>query len=270
MRHYDRQNNRLVYLTGTALPDDWDERWSRAAFDKLFSKGRNAWLVNETRRFLPSGSRVIEGGCGCGDKVHSLAAGGYEAVGFDTARRALHRALEVCPGLSLAVADIRKLPLPDASVDGCWSLGVFEHFQEGMQAQWEEAARVIRQDGFLFLTMPILSPLRRLKAMLNMYPQLVEVPPGRFYQYAYSSEEIVRVASVHGFELANARLFDGVKGLKDEVAFLQPMLQRLYDSQSILSKVIRRVADAVFRSFSGHMGYFVFCRGNRGRANGGP
>lgn len=267
MRHYDAHNNRLVYLTGTALPDDWDERWSKSALKQLFADGRNAWLVSETRRFLPPGSWVLEGGCGCADKVHSLSAGGYQAIGFDTAVKTLHRALEVCPDLTIAVGDIRMFPLADGSIDGYWSLGVFEHFQEGMQAQWEEAARVIREGGFLFLTVPIMSPLRRLKASFGAYPALTEVPPGRFYQYAYSPQEIIKVASAHGFVLVRSRLFDGVKGMKDEISLLRPLLQRLYDSSHIVARLTRRVVDVISRSFSGHMGYFVFRRtGDRSRA----
>ncbi len=111
MRHYDAQNRRLVYLTGTARPDDWDERWSRSALEKLLTPGRNAWLTAETRRYLPAGAVVLEGGCGCADKVYSLKAAGYRAVGFDTVQKTVNRALEVCPELNIAVGDIRNLPL---------------------------------------------------------------------------------------------------------------------------------------------------------------
>lgn len=260
MRHYDIENNRLVYLTGTALPSDWDERWSASTLEKLFMPGRNAWLVAETRRYLPIGSVVLEGGCGCADKVYSLKAAGYRAIGLDTAQKTLSRALEVCPDLNIAVGDIQNLPLIDGAMDGYWSLGVFEHFQEGMQAQWLEASRVIRDGGYLFLTVPIMSPLRKLKARLNAYPPLTEVPTGRFYQYAYSPQAIVSAAEANGFVLVSARLFDGVKGLKDEVSALQPVLQRLYDSKSLVARVLRRFVDVAFRGLSGHMGYFVFRR----------
>lgn len=262
MRHYDAKNERLVYLTGTARPDDWDARWSRAALEKLFTAGRNAWLVAETRRYLPKNSLVLEGGCGCADKVYSLAAGEYRAIGFDTAQKTLYRAHEACEGLQLAVADIRSFPLAAGSVDGYWSLGVFEHFEEGMDAQWQEASRVLREGGYLFLTVPIMSPLRRLKARFNAYPALTRVPAGRFYQYAYSPRTIVRAAEDSGFVLVHARLFDGIKGLKDEVSVLRPVLQRLYDSTSLVARVLRRLVDVGCRAFSGHMGYFVFRRVN--------
>lgn len=260
MRTYDKKSKRLVYLTGTALPSDWDAHWSRSTFEKLFVPGRNAWLVAETRRHLPVGSTILEGGCGCADKVYSLNAAGYRAIGFDTAQRTLDRALEVCPSLNIALGDIRNLPLTHGSMDGYWSLGVFEHFEEGMQAQWQEAARVIRGGGYLFLTMPIMSPLRRLKARLNMYPELSEVPAGRFYQYAYSPEAIISAAKANGFDLVSTRLLDGVKGLKDEVPILRPALQWLYGSNNLMARIVRRAIDVGCRGVSGHVGYFVLRR----------
>ena len=258
MRKYDPSTRRLVYLTGAALPDDWDERWSKLAYNKLFVPGRNGWLVTETQRFLGKEARVLEGGCGCGDKVYSLSNAGFQALGFDTATQALHRAKTYCPNLCLAAADIRHFPLPDESIDGYWSLGVFEHFQEGMEAQWKEAGRVLRLNGLLFLTMPALSPIRRLKARLGLYPLLDKIEAGTFYQYAYSPQEVIRVAATYGFVLRKQRFFDGIKGLKDEVAPIRGILQRLYDSSNLTARLLRRIADVVLRGSCGHMSYFVF------------
>jgi SAM-dependent methyltransferase len=258
MRQYDRVSRRLVYLTGEASPDNWDERWSKFEYSKLFVPGKNSWLVNETKKFLNEGARVLEGGCGCGDKVYSLDQAGYKAFGFDTAVKALHRAKAECPELNLIASDIRHFPVADGTMDGYWSLGVFEHFEGGMEAQWAEAARVLRDRGFLFLTMPSLSPIRQLKAKLGIYPSLQSIPPGSFYQYAYSTEEVIRVASRHGFVLRSNRFFDGVKGLKDEVQILKEPLQHLYDSKTFLARLTRRLVDIALRSSCGHMAYFVF------------
>ena len=225
---------------------------------EVICAGSHVWLVAETRRYLPVGSSVLEGGYGCEDKVYSLRTAGYRAIGFDTAQKTLYRALEVCPDLNIAVGDIRNLTLEDGAMDGYWSLSVFEHIHEGMQAQWEDAARVVRSGGYLFLTVLIMSPLRRLKAKLNAYPALIDIPAGGFYQYAYSTEAIVSSAEADVF--VSVRLFDGIKGLEDEVPALQPVPQSLYDSKSLVARVLRRFMDVALRSLSGHMGYFVFQR----------
>lgn len=67
-------------------------------------------------------------------------------------------------------------------------------------------------------------------------------------------------AEANGFVLVSERLFDGIKGLMDEVPALRPALQRLYDSKNLYARVLRRFMDVAFRSLSGHMGYFVFQR----------
>jgi SAM-dependent methyltransferase len=259
-RYYDREAGRLVYLTGKATPDVWDARWERFNFKHLLTGNRNSWLVTQTLRYLQSNSKVLEGGCGCADKVKSLSDAGYFAIGIDTATSTLRRAKSVCPELALGVADIRRLPFADSVMDGYWSLGVFEHFLDGMVPQLQEASRILRKDGILFLTLPIISPLRRLKAFMGLYPAVGNIAVGDFYQYAYSIEEVRRLAEEAGFVLRQSSYLDGVKGLKEEIPLLRPVLQRIYDSKMVLARVIVRALDVASRHFAGHLGYFVFQR----------
>lgn len=262
MRFYDRNENRLVYLTGTAHPEDWDLHWSALNFDKLYHHSRNKWLISETKKYLPTDSLILEGGCGCADKVYSLLMSGYRAIGFDTAEKTIHLANRSCNGLPICVADIRAFPINDGTIDGYWSLGVFEHFEEGMHAQWREAARVIRPGGYFFITVPIMSPIRSLKSFFRCYPDVTNSDEAGFYQYAYSPRTILQFGNDHGFNLVKKGLLDGIKGLKDEVPILKPLLQPLYDSDILIVRIIRRVIDFSCRAFSGHVGYFVFRRAN--------
>ena len=260
IRCYDGEARRLIYLTGQATPDEWDARWRRSNLEQLLTGNRNGWLVAQTRRYLPSNSRVLEGGCGCADKVKSLADAGYVALGIDTATGTLRRAKSLCPELALGVADIRRLPFSDGAIDGYWSLGVFEHFLDGMVPQWQEASRILRKDGILFLTLPIISHLRRFKAALGLYPPAGNITGGDFYQYAYSPEEVRLLAESAGFTLRHASYLDGVKGLKDEIPLLRPLLQRIYGSRRTVARMILRALDVASRRFAGHLGYFVFQR----------
>ena len=56
------------------------------------------------------------------------------------------------PELHPVLGDVRNLPLEDDSVDGYWSLGVIEHLYDGYGDIFREMYRVIRRDGYLFLT----------------------------------------------------------------------------------------------------------------------
>ena len=69
--------------------------------------------VRELR--LPGRSLVIDLACGTGDFCRELDRRGYRAVGFDFSHGMLVNARTIAP---LVEADILRLPLADASVDG--------------------------------------------------------------------------------------------------------------------------------------------------------
>ena len=107
-----------------------------------------AWLGSQVRL---AGRRVVDLGCGAGRHLRSLAASGVRALGIDRSPALLRAAAPVAP---LVRADLRALPLGDASVDGAismfTSLGYFER-PAANAAVLREAARVVRADGFLLV-----------------------------------------------------------------------------------------------------------------------
>ena len=121
-------------------------------------------MVRITAGNLPAGARVLEGGCGRGNKVAALANAGFEAIGVDFAADSVRQARLDYPGLDIREGDVRALPFTAEFFDGYWSIGVIEHFWEGYDSILAEASRVLRPGGFLFLTAPWLSPYRRSKA----------------------------------------------------------------------------------------------------------
>ena len=65
--------------------------------------------------------------------------------------------------------DVRNLNFDDGFFDGYWSLGVIEHFYEGYERIIKEVNRVIKRNGFVFLTFPSLSFLRKFKSKWGLY-----------------------------------------------------------------------------------------------------
>ena len=94
---------------------------------------------------------MLQGGCGLGDKVHSLDKVGFEAYGIDFAPNVVSMINENWPHLDVRQGDVRKLPFEDDFFDGYWSFGVIEHFFIGFDEILEEMARVIKPGGYLFL-----------------------------------------------------------------------------------------------------------------------
>lgn len=255
LKFYDRPGRRLVYVRRQADEAYWDDHWGdRDAEKALADPGRNRFFVDLTRRFLPAGGRVLEGGCGLGDKLLALHQAGYEAHGVDTAPATLRRLRSLAPGLAVAQCDVRSLAFRDGAFDAYWSIGVIEHFYDGFDPLAREMARVVRPGGFLFLTFPAMSPLRRCKAALGRYrgwsAQQMQDHRPRFYQFALRERQVVdRLAARHGFRLVASTRRGGMRGLKEELPWLHALL-----------KPLRRSAERWAAPLAGHSAVLILKR----------
>ncbi|MCI0633683.1 MAG: ubiquinone/menaquinone biosynthesis methyltransferase [Actinobacteria bacterium] len=113
--------------------------------------------VRELR--LPGGSLVADLACGTGDLCNELLDAGYRAVGLDFSHGMLVRATTAAP---LAEADVLRLPLADASVDGATCGFALRNVTE-LADLFAETARVLRSRGravFLEAGEPDRGPLR--------------------------------------------------------------------------------------------------------------
>lgn len=260
MRYYDLQHNRLIYCGQEASPGFWDMHWQAEDFPRSI-RSINRFVIRWTQRYLPAGSRILEGGCGRGQNVYSLQSAGYDAYGVDFAKGTVALVRQHAPELRLAAGDVRNLPFEDGFFDGYWSLGVIEHFYEGYGPIMGEMGRVLRRGGRLFLTFPQMSFLRKGKACLRMYPHLppasFDSAPGDFYQFALDVKNVISDFKQAGFQVMERTGYAGLKGLKDEAGPLKPPLQRLYDSPSTLAGGTRVLAEPLLRRWCGHSALLV-------------
>jgi|SaaInlStandDraft_3_1057020.scaffolds.fasta_scaffold31653_2 SAM-dependent methyltransferase len=251
-KYYDKINNRLVYIKKEATDNFWDEHWEKYKSKDFFKKEyANKTIVNFTKKYLPIGSKILEGGCGLGDKVYALDKIGYDAIGLDYAERTVELVKENWPHLNIVLGDIFHLPFKDNTLDGYWSLGVIEHFYDGYDDIVSEMKRVIRKDGYLFLTFPAMSPLRKLKSLFGLYANF-DGNKKDFYQFALDPTMIVKNYESNGFKLEEKKFIAGYKGLKDEVSFLNPFLIYLNKKQNIFTKIIGKFIQVFVSWFSGH------------------
>jgi SAM-dependent methyltransferase len=169
----------------------------------------------------------------------------------------------VAPELDIRLGDVRELPIEDASLAAYWSLGVIEHFYQGYEGIAMEMARVIRPGGYLFLTFPYMSPLRRLKARLGIYqPYDKHDEPSGFYQFALDAKVVAEDFNKLGFQLVMQKGLSGLKGVKDEVKLVRLPLQSLYDfrGSSLIVRGFRWFLDQVMSPVAGHICLMVFRR----------
>ncbi len=260
MNYFDKKNDRLVVIEQAATPDFWDAHWQHAHLARDIKRGvHNGMIRRFTSRFLSPPAKVIDAGCSIGQNVYGLAAWGYDAQGVDYAALTIKKTKEEFPDLNISVQDVRSLAFPDNFFDGYWSLGVIEHFEQGYSGIITEAHRVLKSGGYLFLSVPWFSPLRRLKAKLKRYPPFTEqTDMKQFYEFMLSDKEVIKTITAQGFDLIQRRPYDAVKGIKDEVGFLAPLLRWIYNGRAVVFKAVRFLVTLLFARFAGHIIVLVF------------
>lgn len=128
----------------------WDDLWrSRpGAFHHWPVDSLVRWAVT-----LPSGSRVLDLGCGAGNNLWALADMGHDAVGVDVSPTALAHGRDYLATRGtrtpLVAADILRLPWPHGSFDAACDVQAIQH-TPAAEVAYREVARVLRPGGQFF------------------------------------------------------------------------------------------------------------------------
>ncbi len=266
MKVYIQDKKCIAYFSNTANSTFWDQHWAKTENLREFLtafKDDNLF-VPLVKKYVPMGSRVLEGGCGLGHRVHALQYQGYPAYGVDFASETIARLRQACPELNWIEADVKKLPFQDNTFGGYVSVGVIEHFFDGYDEILSEAGRVIKPEGFLFVSFPYMSPLRLLKSKLGGY----KIYNGKddtfeqlaFYQFALNKKEVQHKLEKLNFKVIESIPFDGIKGVKDEIFFLKSFLQPIYDGKK--RQNIRGWLDRIFKPWGSHCVLLVAKKNN--------
>jgi SAM-dependent methyltransferase len=256
---YDRAARRLIYLRHRADSDSWDRRWTSHPVPTAHehSVGQHR-CVSTTARYLRRGERVLEGGCGRGEKLTALAAAGFQTCGVDFAPETLRRSRRRDPRLPLVLGDVRTLPLLDSCLDGYWSVGVIEHDYDGYDAMASEMGRVLRQGGYLFLTFPAMSLSRRILARCGLYPRWHEqMPRADFYQFVLSADAVRAHFTSLGFKLVDRVSLGGLRGLKEMAPAFHRLLRRLYHHRHRSHQRIKAALDRMLAPWTGHSALLI-------------
>jgi demethylmenaquinone methyltransferase/2-methoxy-6-polyprenyl-1,4-benzoquinol methylase len=117
--------------------------------NRVMTLGMDAgWRRRAVRELrLPAGSLVADLACGTGDLCREAAAAGFRPVGFDFSHGMLVAARTPSP---LVQADILRLPLGDASIDGA-TCGFALRNVVDLGEFFAELARVVRPGGRIAL-----------------------------------------------------------------------------------------------------------------------
>ena len=261
-RIYLPDKHALTFYHEKATAEFWDKHWQiddLRRYLQAFTFSNDGLFITAVKHFLPVGSTILEGGCGRGQLVNALHNQGYRVIGVDFASVTVAKINQVMPELDVRVGDIRNLQLEDTTLDGYISAGVIEHFWGGYAQILAEMQRTIKFGGFLFITFPYMSPLRRFKARLGCYPRCVsqelDCQQENIYQFAFPLESVQHDLEQMGFVLYQCQTFGGIKGLKDEISWLKPWLQPIFDGKR--GQRYAHFLDRLFRPFASHVALLV-------------
>lgn len=241
----------------------WNSHWDRIDIKRQIKTAAfNRLVLGPTKKYLPGGGKILEGGCGLGQNVYSLQENGYEAYGVDYAKETVRRVNNAMPGLNVCPGDVRHLAFEDSFFEGYWSLGVIEHFYSGFDDIVLEMRRVTKPGGYIFLTFPCMSLFRQKKAEKNIYRQWREETAliKKFYQFALPVETVVSKFEKMEFVFIKSQSLAGLKGFKDEIEHrsMKKLLQQIYDSTNVFIKGFAWILDLILTPYAGHSRLLIF------------
>lgn len=257
-KYFDSESKRLLFFKSLADDNFWDKHWKGPDLDQKLHRG-DPLVTKYTQKYLSANSRILEGGCGTGANVYRLDTLGYDVYGVDYAQKTIIKSHRIEPDLKLIVSDVKNLPFKDSFFDANWSLGVIEHFLDGYRAITSEMSRIIKSGGYLFISFPVMSVLRKFKAKYGFYTRLSdEISHENFYQYAYPVEHVINQVEEKNFTFVEKKYSSAFKGLKDECQILNRIMQKIYNSNTYFSKFIKLSIEILFNKLSPHMVLLVF------------
>jgi ubiquinone/menaquinone biosynthesis C-methylase UbiE len=164
---------------------------------------------------LPPGARLLDGGCGLGDWTLHFTRAGLPTLGLDISRATVELLQRKFPEAEFAVGDIRRTGLPDASFDGYFSWGTFEHFQDGLGGCVAEAHRLLKPGGLLFVSVPFDNIRHSLRAiLLDAHRRQPETGARRFYQWRLTRAELADALARGGFAVEDVKIIGKRQGLQ--------------------------------------------------------
>ncbi len=222
----------------------WDEIWKETNFNEYWSHALAGHLAKDYERlfqhYLKPGSKLLEAGCGVGQVVLAMRARGFDCYGLDYAEKIITTLNKRFPDVPFHCGDIRNLPYPDATFDGYISLGVIEHFLEGQDGMLQEAARIVKPGGYIFVSVPALNSFRKLKIRHGGYQKIASMP---FFESCISLEELENLLRNSGFEPIEHSFQNPVMTFVQETP-IRPIYRYIEDI-----RYIRGTVDRLFRLF---------------------
>lgn len=200
--------------------DHWDKMWGKKSFFKLVQQLVINPVYWELKEIISKRDYILEAGCGVGQWVWMLSKQGYKIMGVDFAKRTINKMHQQFPDLDIRFGDVKKLPFPDNKFDVYLSFGVIEHYPEGPDLILNEAFRILKNNGRLFLTIPYLNKIRLIRF------KYFQKTGDRFYQYLYDEQEIKKIITKAGFKIDKIKKYDFINAISKDFPWSKYLINK--------------------------------------------
>lgn len=207
----------------------WQEHWEGRDLSHAVRRLAADPVATALEARVSPGMRLLEGGCGQGEYVLRESTRGVWTVGLDFALDPLLELRANAPDVPLVVGDVHALPFREGSFAAYYSGGVVEHFEGGPEPALAEARRMLVPGGLLLVSVPYLSPLRRVlrwtrRAAWTTVERTTSEPPrdpGPFFQYAFAPRRFRTVLAQADVEVVDDFGYGVVRGLIETASPLE-------------------------------------------------
>ncbi len=142
--------------------------------------------------------KVLDIGCGSGINTEELKEAGFEVAGVDVSENAIFEAKRKYPEIEFSVAGIEKLPFPDETFDAIYCTEVVEHIYDTEMAV-KELLRVLKKEGYLFLSVPYHGFLKNLILVLFDFKKHFD-PSGPHIRF-FTQNSLQKLLENNGFKV---------------------------------------------------------------------
>lgn len=213
----------LQHFDGMAINGDWSKLYDQDQDDmtNYSFRIRRERVVELLDPILTPGMQVLDVGCGTGIMAPFVLSRSAHYQGVDLSRNMIHEAKQKHLGaqasegsIAFTVADVEKMPLPDAHYDVLLALGLLEYF-ENPQRVVDEIIRVVKPGGSIVVSVPnvlcvdtftswlfspiLTTPMRSLRRLRGREPR-----ESNYSNHKYAPGRLDRIFLTRGFRKSGA------------------------------------------------------------------
>jgi SAM-dependent methyltransferase len=131
------------------------ETYNRIAKDWMQDHATDVWSLEGVEHFaslMPKGGRVLDAGCGAGEKSIYLAKQGLKVTAIDFSEEMIRLAKERAPGIDFLVKDITEPLHIEGVYDGVFAQAVLLHIPKAeVRGVIKNITASLKQKGYFYL-----------------------------------------------------------------------------------------------------------------------